>query len=322
MSVWHNPVPACRSGAAYRNDRGVALVIVLWMLMLLTIIASGIALTARTEAQVASNLVAQAQAEAAADAAIHRAIAMLLTTVPAAVVDPQRWQSDGLERQWTFGEASVRVLIRDESAKVDLNNAPATLFAGLFRAAGLSDSHAEALADAVIDWRDPDDLRSLHGAERGEYTAAGKAYGPANASFDSVEELRLVLGMNEEIFRAVRRFVTVHSQSPTINAATADRTVLLALPGATPSQVDAYVEQRRRLQERGLPPPPFALAPGSSSSLNYYSIQAQANLGDNASFWREAVVWLPNNASSPFLVLAWRALWPDAQQTINSVSAP
>lgn len=304
-------------GAAALPERGVALVIVLWMLMLLTVIATSVSLTARTEAQLSGNLVAQAQAEAAADAAIHRAIAALLVRTP----EPGSWKSNGQEYPWSFDSASVKVVIRDEAAKVDLNTAPAVLLAGLFRAVGLAIEDAEALGDAVIDWRDPDDLRSLHGAERREYAESGRSYGPANAPFDSVEELRLVLGMNEDLFRSIRAFLTVHSQSVTVNAAAAERPVLMALPGATPSLVDTYIEQRRLALESGLPAPQFALAP-SSGGASIHSIQAKVELGDNARFWREAVVWLTGNTSRPFVILTWRAHWSDNRQVSDSVNTP
>lgn len=313
------PRPSIRHGAGLKNKRGIALVLVLWMLMLLTLIANGVALTARTEAQIAGNLFALAQAEAVADAAIHKAMAELM--VPAG--GSGYWRSDGLEIPWLFDSANVRVTIRDEAAKVDLNTAPAVLLSGLFRAVGVSPMDAETLADAVIDWRDPDELRSLHGAERPEYAAVGRPYGPANAPFDSVEELRLVLGVNEDIFRAVSRYVTVFSQSGVVNAAVAERPVLLALPGATPEQVDSFLERRRLALERGLPPPQFALALGSTGpGAAFYSIRAEANLGDNAHFSREAVVRLTGNPSKPFVILAWRAPMVRIQRAADILASP
>lgn len=318
MISTRTPRMSRRPATLSREEHGVALVLVLWMLMLLIVVANSVALTARTEVQVAGNQFALARAEAVADAAIHKAIAELL----APPNDVGRWRGDGLDRLWSFDAADVRVTIRAEAAKVDLNAAPATLLAGLFRAVGIAPQDAARLADAVADWRDPDDLRSLHGAERPEYAAAGKADGPANVPFDSVEELRLVLGIDAEIFRAVSGLVTVYTQSAEVNTATAERLVLLALPGAVPEQVDAYLEQRRFALERGLPPPPFGQvsgAPGSNDGL--YAIRAEANLGDNARFSREAVVHLTGDASRPYVILAWRAVWSDAPEAADAAAA-
>lgn len=289
----------------------MALVLVLWMLMLLTLIANGVAMTARSEAQIAGNLVAAARAEAAADAAIHRAIAEL--TVPAGV--PGRWPSDGRENRWSFDGIDIRVRISDESAKVDLNYAPPALLASLLRAVGVAPAEADAIADAILDWRDPDDFRQARGAEQGDYAAAGKNYGPANALFVSVDELRLVVGVTEAIFRAVSPYVTIFSHSGTVNATAARRPVLLAIPGASPALVDAYIDQRQTLLERGLPPPQFALAPGTPSGANsYYAIGAEAYSSDNTRFFREAVIRLTGNPASPFVIFSWRSTIPAAAQ--------
>lgn len=294
--------PASGPGAAPRQA-GVALILVLWMLALLTVVANSVAFSVRTEFQATANLLATAQAEAAADAGVFRALYEL--TKPES--DSQRWQANGATHAWAFGDALVEVRISDESGKIDLNAAPASLLAGLFKALDVPDAEALALADAVVDWRDADSLRSLHGAERDDYVAAGRPSGPANAPFQSIAELRQVLGMNERLYRLLEPLITVYSRRNTVNAAVAAPAVLLALPGATHQQVAWYVDQRQFMLERGLPPPPFPLADGNGRPISFYSIQAVAVLGDNGRFSREGVVRLTGNPSAPFVFLAWRA---------------
>jgi general secretion pathway protein K len=284
---------------------GIALVLVLWMLALLSVIAGSLVFSSRTEVQMAVNLAAQAQAETLADAGVHKAI--YESTRPQ--TDLQRWQGNGLTHEWNFQGAELRVTIFDESAKVNLNAAPTVLLKGLFRVVGLAETDADALADAVADWRDPDDLRSLHGAEKDDYAAAGRDYGPANAPFETIDELRLVLGMSDELFRKLELLVTVYSQQAGVNTAVAPREVLLALPGTTPEQVDIFVEQRRILIEQGLPAPAFPGVQGLSAGAigSTVSIQVVAVMSDNARFFREAVVRLTGNPKEPVAFLAWRA---------------
>lgn len=284
------------------RQAGVALILVLWMLAVLTVVANSVAFSVRTEFQAAANLAAMAQAEAAADAGVFRAVYELMKPEN----DPLRWQANGLAHEWAFGDAHLEIRISDESGKIDLNAAPAALLAGLFKALDVPEATALALADAIIDWRDVDHLRSPNGAERDDYAAAGRPYGPANAPFQSVAELRQVLGMNEELYRLLEPLVTVYARRNAINAAVAAPAVLLALPGATRGQVAWYVDQRQFMLERGLPPPPFPLPQANGGPLSFYSIQAVAVLGDNARFYREGVVRLTGNPSDPFVFLAWR----------------
>lgn len=284
---------------------GIALVVVLWVLALLSVIAGSLVFSSRTEVLMAGNLAALAQAEAFADAGVYKAIHELVRPQ----TDLQRWKGDGLTHLWKFQGAELRVTILDESAKVDLNAAPAVLLKGLLRALGVAEPDADALADAVVDWRDVDDLRSLHGAEKADYDAAGRDYGPANSQFETIEELRQVLGMSDDLFRKLEPLVTVHSRQSGINAAVAPREVLLALPGAIPEQVDIFLEQRRSLLEQGLPAPPFPGGQGLSTGAigSVFSIQVEAVLSDNVRFFREAVVRMTGDIKGPVMVLAWRA---------------
>ncbi len=64
------------------NQKGIALVIVLWMLALLTIMATGYSRMMRTETMLTANLVRSAQANALAEAGINQAIIELFKPVP------------------------------------------------------------------------------------------------------------------------------------------------------------------------------------------------------------------------------------------------
>jgi len=284
---------------------GIALVLVLWVLTLLSVIAGSLVFASRTEILMAGNQVALAQAESLADAGIYKAIDEL--TRPQ--TDLRRWQGDGMAHLWKFQGTELRVTILDESAKVDLNAAPTALLKGLLLAQGVTEPDADALADAVLDWREPGDLRRLHGAKKADYAAAGKNYGPANAPFEAIEELRQVLGMSDDLFLKLEPRVTVYSRQPGINTAVASREVLLALPGTTPEQVDIFLEQRRTLLEQGLPAPAFPVAQGfaSGASGSVFSIQVEVVLRDNVRFFRESVIRMTGDVREPVTILAWRA---------------
>ena len=118
---------------APRRARGVALVLVLWAVTLLTVIASSFAFTSRTETLLARNQLASVRAQMLADAGIERALYELFK--PAS--DPQRWKPDGRTYAWQFDGVSVRIIVRDESAKININRAPLALIQGLLKSAGL-----------------------------------------------------------------------------------------------------------------------------------------------------------------------------------------
>jgi len=288
------------------GQNGIALILVLWMLALLTVIANSMVSSMRSEVQVATNQVSSARAEAAADAGVFKAISAL--SLPEA--NPEQWQGNGLSHDWAFDDAHMLITIFDEGGKIDLNAAPETLLASMFRSVGMDADGADNMADAISDWRDADDLRHPHGAEREEYIAAGVESAPRNANFESIEELRQVLGMSNRLFQQVALLITVNSGQPGVDSSVAPRGVLMALPGATPDQVNAYVGQRQTSLAQGVPAPGIAFAQGSPGRRvgDTFTIQVHAVLGENAAhFFREAVVQIKRTPKEPVIFLAWRS---------------
>ena len=293
--------PVMRAGR--RRQRGVALVIVIWVSMLLLVIASTFIFERRTEAMVVRNSVSLARAESAADAGVQRAVfEMYRNDNP-----PERWQRDGTPHDWSFDGVPVRVELRDESAKIDINTAADPLLRGLLVTSGYTDEEATRVLDAILDWRDPDSLKRPNGAEEADYRAAGLTYKPANAPFQAIEELQLVLGMRPDIYRRMAPSITVFSRQPGVNPQLATREVLLAIPGITPEIADQYIAQREeaRAAGQGLPSLPQAAAFTTGNTM-VASVRSEARLDDGAVFAREAVALLRPVPHKPVTFVAWR----------------
>ncbi|MFN9967257.1 MAG: general secretion pathway protein GspK [Lysobacteraceae bacterium] len=258
------------------RQRGVALLVVMWLLVLLASIVGLFALNAHVEALQASAQRQRLALEAAAEAGLEAAAARLLAVDPA-----RRPIPDGRPTRLDLGDGiTVDVAITDESGKVDLNVADVTLLARLGEQAGLPAPEAAAVAAAIVDWRDADSLVGPSGgAEAGEYRAAGLPYGPANRAFAQVPEVQRVLGLRPGAYRAMRPYLTVYTGLAQPNLAFADRPVLLAM-GLAPPLVDQVLAARAAMQP-GLPPP--ALPGGlvlAATGTGPYSISSRAARAD------------------------------------------
>lgn len=285
------------------KQSGIAIVLALWLTVLLTVLASGFAFSMRSEALATRNAVSLARARAVADGAVERTAFELMRPQIA-----DAWKSDGQPHRWNDGDAAIVVTAVDEAAKIDVNTAPDALLKNLLIViGGLDEAAAGALVDAIADWRDPDDLRRANGAEAPEYRAANLKYGPANAPFETTGEVARVLGMTQPVFQRIAPIITVYSHQPGINAATAGRNVLLALPNATPEAVDAYIDARTQaLANKLLAVPPFPPAQAYiSGPVPVWRIRAQASLPDGVTFVRETVLRLSSDAERPLIALAW-----------------
>jgi general secretion pathway protein K len=133
----------------------------------------------------------------------------------------------------------MEISILNEASLIDLNSADRALLAGLLSALGLAPEVQDPLLDAILDWRDEDDLHLLNGAEDPDYDAAGVPYGAKDGPFDSVEELRQVLGIEAEVYNAVAPVLTVNSGSRRISEQLAPPLVLAAIEGSTLEEVEA-----------------------------------------------------------------------------------
>jgi len=286
-----------------RRQSGVALVLVMWIAILLTVIASSFIYEARTDQLVVRNTISMARAEAIADAAVQRAVFELYRSDN----QPDAWRRDGAVRDWTFEGVPIKIEIRDESGKIDVNTAADALLRGLLLSAGIGAEEAASILDAILDWRDPDMLKRVNGAEEPEYRAARLTYRPANAPFQAIEELQLVLGMRPDIYRKLVPSITVYSRQTGVNPMLASREVLLAIPGITAPIADAYIARREQARLAGEPVPTLPEAAGFSANLTpTASIRAEARLEDGTVFVRDAVALLRPTPRKAVTFIAWR----------------
>ena len=277
---------------------------VLWLTVLIAVIGSSFAYSMRGEALAARNTMSVAQARAAADGAVER----MAYELSRARVSPDAWAPDGQPHAWNEGDVALTATAYDESSRIDLNAASEALLKGMLQNVGGQDAEmAQRTLDAIVDWRDADDLKRPNGAEAPDYQAAGSKYVPTNAPFESVGELQRVLGVDAALMARVAPLLTVYSRQPGINLKTAAREVLLALPGVTPEQVDAFVTARADALSSKLPVPPFPQGQGfASAGVLVWRIHVVARASDGVTFARDAVVRLSNDPRRPVITLLWK----------------
>jgi general secretion pathway protein K len=286
--------PAKMTGQPNR-ETGVALVLVLWVLTLLGIIAMSFSKSMRTETELARQLTLSAQARALAEAGIYRGILDLLRFRR----DPQaKWQANGtVYKVMKLGHGEIRIAIQDEAGRVDLNTAQKPVIEGLLRGVGVDDQARAAIPDAIIDWRDPDNLRQLQGAEDEDYQAAGRSYGAKDGSFSCVEELQQVLGMTPALYRKLAPLLTVHSHRSNVD-------INLAPPAAQaevePTNLGAAASNRD-LSRSDFSSPRGGLR---SSGGSTFTLRAYAKVYDTLAEIA-ATIKLGGDRDQPYSVIAW-----------------
>lgn len=225
--------------------RGIALVLVLWVLALLTVMAIGLTTAQRTETALSDNHVSAAQFRAAADATIAFTV-LLLSMPPPDLTDAEVsvWLPNGTAHPWRFGGLDLSIQIFNETSRIDLNTAPAEVLKALLTVIGAEDETASAVAAAIVDWRDEDDLRMPEGAEDQDYEDAGRPIGAKDSPFMMVEELQQVLGMTPELYRGLAEEVSVDLEGANFDERFASPAAISALQGMPLEDAQILVAER------------------------------------------------------------------------------
>jgi len=134
------------SSMRIKSQKGIALVLVLWVLLLLTIITASFSLMARMDRLEANALLSGTQARFSAEAAINLAVLALRDPE-----DETRMLADGRLYQQEVDGILIEVRAIDERGKLDINATDELTMANMLTGHGLELGDAELLAAAIMD---------------------------------------------------------------------------------------------------------------------------------------------------------------------------
>ncbi|MDD3474206.1 MAG: type II secretion system protein GspK [Syntrophaceae bacterium] len=229
------------------GQKGIALVLILWVLAILSVIAGEFCYAMRAEVNITRNFKEGSEAYYYALAGVNRAIGELirdkimsrrtklglgrsktekekaLEASAEEAKEKARWRVNVDIPPVVFGAGAFKVRIGNEAGKINVNLASENVLKMMLNAFDLEDREKDIIVDSILDWRDEDDLHLLNGAENDYYNSLPEPYNCKNAPFDSVEELLLVRGITPEIYDAgLKDMVTVFLDNRATQKSTAN----------------------------------------------------------------------------------------------------
>jgi hypothetical protein len=201
-----------------QDEKGVALLLILWVIFLLSVLAAEFAFSMRTDFVITLNFKEEMEAYYLARAGVNQAIAKVLREKM--IYDQKQknrsdptfseeeedfYPSQELTKKLEHGTFSYELI--DEEGKININSLKKNtshhqkiLRCLLEEAAGVTnESTQNTIIESIMDWMDPDDLFKTSGAEEDYYQDLSPPYHCKNGPFDTVEELLLVQGITWEI---------------------------------------------------------------------------------------------------------------------------
>ncbi|HKA34206.1 MAG TPA: hypothetical protein VKH64_13380 [Candidatus Binatia bacterium] len=242
------------------NERGAALIIVLWIFIFLFVVAFDFSAAVREEGMATHRYAEETEGYYLALAGFQKGVYEVMRQF--APARPGNAQSTDLfESDWkkgTLGDGVYEVRFIDEAGKFNLNRANEATLRSIFLNLGIEQDRANIITDSILDWIDPDDLHRLNGAESDYYMSLSPPYTAKNGPFDSVEDLLWVRGVTPDLFYGDEEHVglkdvfSVDSPAGGVNLRTASPAVCVALVGVSMEKCQDFIARRAELSQKTL----------------------------------------------------------------------
>ncbi len=143
---------------------------------------------------------------------------------------------------------SIRARMRDLNGCFNLNNLvrdgqPQHVWVERFRRLLLELQLSPDIADATVDWIDPDRLPRERGAEDSAYLGRSPAWLAANRPLADASELRLVAGVDAHAWQRLEPYVCALPTETTLNLNTASIPVLMSLDSRITQPIAARIHR-------------------------------------------------------------------------------
>ena len=179
---------------ANMDNKGLVIITVLWTVVVLTVMVAILGRKSRLDMKVSAARTEAVRCKWACRAGIEKAIAVL---------HEDETQNDSLIDTWSDNDEDFNdvllercwftVKVEDEASKLNINTATKEQLMGL-------PYMMEEIADAIIDWRDENDVPEALGVEGGYYESLTFGYQARNGPFKTLRELLLVKDVTDDLF--------------------------------------------------------------------------------------------------------------------------
>ena len=236
------------------HEKGIVLVIVIIIIATLMILVTDLIYFTQIDTEISSNTRDEIKARYIAKSGVHVAAGALkerpleeLTQITAAF-SGQTGSSDGF---WSLnvpffpvGEGNVSVIVTDERSKINLNSLVGrstnkvdqqvlTELNELFRYLEVDGSKSARFIASLINWLDAplegaENDQDSDGANGAFYSSLENPYRIKDGPLDTLQEIRMIDGMDDEFYNQIKDYVTVYPHDKKINFSTASKKVIMA----------------------------------------------------------------------------------------------
>ena len=236
------------------SEKGIVLVIVIIVIAILMILVTDLIYFTQIDSEISMNTRDEVKARYIAKSGVQVAAGAFSVTALEELsgmmgsIGGSTGNSDGF---WALsvpyfpvGSGTVSITITDERSKINLNSLVSSdsnivdqqvlaELSELFRLLGVDTGKSERFLSSLVNWIDVPKEGTVNdqdsaGANAEFYAGLQPAYRIKDGPLDTVEEIRMIDGMDDEFYNAIKDYVTVYPLDKKINFSTAPRVVMIA----------------------------------------------------------------------------------------------
>jgi type II secretory pathway component PulK len=201
------------------SKRGIALIVVMIAVFVLSVLAGAFAYSMKVETKLAMNANNSADLEWLGRSGVEYArwiLALQMTIAkepydslnqvwaggPGSMASSNSPLADVSLKDYQLGGGSFSIKITDLERKVNINTADEAMLQQALTVMGADANDIPTIADSILDWIDADDNTHINGAESDYYQGLTPPYVAKNGPIDDISELLLIKGIrdNPEIY--------------------------------------------------------------------------------------------------------------------------
>lgn len=236
------------------QEKGIVLVIVIIIIAVLMILVTDLIYFTQIDTEISSNTRDEIKARYIAKSGVHVAAGALKAS-PLEELSSQTsalgGQSENPEGFWSInvpyfpvGQGNVSVTVTDERSKINLNALVSrstnkvdrqvlTELTELFRILEVDESKSSRFISSLVNWIDApldgaENDQDAAGANGSFYASLENPYAIKDGPLDTLQEIRMIDGMDDEFYNQIKDYVTVYPRDKKINFSTAPKAVLIA----------------------------------------------------------------------------------------------
>jgi len=192
-------------------EKGSALIFVLWIIAILSIIASEIAFNSRINSELTYNFSEKIKNYPSILSCLYNGIGIAQSELLS-----NGTILTGKTYSITLKDINYQcnISFEDEGGKYNLNKVTEKQLINILDSLNITGQKKDIIVDSILDWRDKDDFHRLNGAENDYYESLDPPYKCKNGDFSSISELMLVRGIDHEIYEKLSSIFNIYGNNP------------------------------------------------------------------------------------------------------------